>query len=73
MRPKAIVDPHPRTLELLFNKEDLERLKSLVTTTVWEGGRMPAAAPAPASGAGGRGPLQGQAGQAMREGKPWRG
>jgi phosphoglycerate dehydrogenase-like enzyme len=42
MKPKAIVDPHPRTLELLFNKEDLKRLKSLVSMTVWEGSRMPA-------------------------------
>ena len=41
MKPKAIVDPHPRTLELLFNREDLKRLKSLVTMTVWEGSRMP--------------------------------
>jgi phosphoglycerate dehydrogenase-like enzyme len=42
MKPKALVDPHPRTLELLFNKEDLKRLRSLVTMTVWEGSRMPA-------------------------------
>ncbi|MFI5339112.1 MAG: hydroxyacid dehydrogenase [Candidatus Methylomirabilales bacterium] len=41
MKPKAIVDPHPRTLELLFNKEDLKRLESLVTMRVWEGSRMP--------------------------------
>lgn len=42
MKPRAIVDPHPRTVELLFGKEDLKRLKSLVTMTVWEGSRMPA-------------------------------
>jgi phosphoglycerate dehydrogenase-like enzyme len=42
MKPRAIVDPHPRTVELLFNKEELRRLKSLVTMTVWEGSRMPA-------------------------------
>lgn len=40
MKPKAIVDPHPRTLELLFSKEDLHRLKSLVSMAVWEGSRM---------------------------------
>jgi phosphoglycerate dehydrogenase-like enzyme len=43
MKPTALVDPHPRTLELLFNPEDLKRLKSLVRMTVWEGSRMPAA------------------------------
>lgn len=42
MKPKALADPHPRTLELLFNKEELKRLRSLVTMTVWEGSRMPA-------------------------------
>ncbi len=42
MRPVAIVDPHPRTLELLFDKSDLKRLKSLVRPIVWEGSRMPA-------------------------------
>jgi len=42
MKPKALVDPHPRTLELLFAPEDLKRLKSLVRMTVWEGSRMPA-------------------------------
>jgi phosphoglycerate dehydrogenase-like enzyme len=42
MKPKAIVDPHPRTLELLFNPRDLKRLKSLLSLTVWEGSRMPA-------------------------------
>ena len=42
MKPKAIVDPHPRTLELLFNPRDLVRLKSLLSMTVWEGSRMPA-------------------------------
>jgi phosphoglycerate dehydrogenase-like enzyme len=42
VKPKALVDPHPRTLELLFNPADLTRLKSLVRLTVWEGSRMPA-------------------------------
>jgi len=42
MKPKALVDPHPRTLDLLFNPNDLKRLKSLVGLTVWETGRMPA-------------------------------
>ena len=42
MKPKAIVDPYPRTLELLFNPRDLMRLKSLLSMTVWEGSRMPA-------------------------------
>lgn len=42
MKPRALVDPHPRTLELLFGSEDLKRLKSLVSMTVWEGSRMPA-------------------------------
>lgn len=41
MKPKAILDPHPRTLELLFSRGDLKRLKSLLTLTVWEGSRMP--------------------------------
>lgn len=41
MKPKAIVDPHPRTVELLFSKEELKRLKSLVTMAVWEKSRMP--------------------------------
>ena len=42
MKPKAIVDPHPRTVNLLFTRDDLKRLKSLVNITVWEGSRMPA-------------------------------
>lgn len=42
MKPRALLDPHPRTLELLFTPEDLGRLKSLVSMTVWEGSRMPA-------------------------------
>jgi len=41
MKPKAIVDPHPRTVGLLFDEEELKRLKSLVTLSVWEGSRMP--------------------------------
>ena len=42
MKPRALVDPHPRTLDLLFDPGDLKRLKSLVRMTVWEDGRMPA-------------------------------
>lgn len=41
MKPRAIVDPHPRTLELLFSRDDLARLKSQLSLCVWEGGRMP--------------------------------
>ncbi len=41
MKAKAIVDPYPRTMELLFNKDDLKRVKSLLTMRVWEGSRMP--------------------------------
>ena len=41
MKPKAIVDAHPRTLEMLFSSGDLKRLKSLVSMTVWAGSRMP--------------------------------
>ena len=37
MKPKAIVDAHPRTLEMLFSLGDLKRLKSLVSMTVWAG------------------------------------
>lgn len=43
MKPMALVDPHPRTLELLFSPGDLKRLKSLVRLVTWEGSRMPAA------------------------------
>lgn len=42
MKPMALVDPHPRTLELLFSPADLKRLKSLVRLVTWEGSRMPA-------------------------------
>ncbi|HSB70606.1 MAG TPA: hydroxyacid dehydrogenase [Candidatus Methylomirabilis sp.] len=42
MKPKALVDPHPRTLELLFDGGDRKTLESLVALTVWEGSRMPA-------------------------------
>jgi hypothetical protein len=41
MKPRAIVDPHPRTVELLFNQEELKRLRSLATLNICEGGRMP--------------------------------
>jgi phosphoglycerate dehydrogenase-like enzyme len=41
MKPRAIVDPHPRTLDLLFSRDDLKRLKSLLALNVWEGSRMP--------------------------------
>lgn len=42
MKPKALVDPHPRSLELLFSPDDLKQLRRLVSMTVWEGSRMPA-------------------------------
>jgi phosphoglycerate dehydrogenase-like enzyme len=42
VKPKALVDPHPRSLELLFTPDDLRRLRGLVTMTAWEGSRMPA-------------------------------
>ena len=42
MKPKALVDPHPRTLEMVFSRGDLARLKTLVKVTAWEGSRMPA-------------------------------
>jgi phosphoglycerate dehydrogenase-like enzyme len=42
MKATALVDPHPRTLDLLFDPKDLKALKSLVTMAVWEGSRMPA-------------------------------
>ncbi len=41
VKPKVIVDPHPRTVELLFNQEELKRLRSLATLNICEGGRMP--------------------------------
>jgi phosphoglycerate dehydrogenase-like enzyme len=41
MKPRALVDPHPRTMELLFGREELTRLKTLVRPAVWEGSRMP--------------------------------
>jgi len=41
MKAKAIMDPHPRTVRLLFSKEELKRLKSLLTMTIWEGSRIP--------------------------------
>jgi phosphoglycerate dehydrogenase-like enzyme len=42
MKPCALVDPFPRTMELLFGQVELRRLKALVTPVVWEGSRMPA-------------------------------
>lgn len=43
MKPKALLDPHPRTLELLFAPEDLRRLKALVSATVWKAAGCPRA------------------------------
>jgi phosphoglycerate dehydrogenase-like enzyme len=43
MKPKVLVDPHPRTLEMLFGPNDLRRFKALVNPVVWEGSRMPEA------------------------------
>ncbi len=40
-KPLALVDPAPRTLDLIFSQEDLVRLESLVDTVVWKEGRMP--------------------------------
>jgi len=42
MKPKALFDGHPRTVEMLFSASDLERLKSLLNLTVWTGSPMPA-------------------------------
>jgi len=42
MKPRALVDPYPRTMALLFGREELRRLKALVTPVTWEGSRMPA-------------------------------
>ncbi len=42
MKPLAIFDPHPRSMELLFSSDDLRRLKTMVRVSVWEGSRMPA-------------------------------
>ena len=42
MKPKALFDGHPRTVEMLFSPSDLERLKSLLNLTVWAGSQMPA-------------------------------
>jgi len=41
MKPRALLDPHPRTMELLFSREELKRLKALVSPVIWEGSRMP--------------------------------
>ena len=41
MKPRALVDPYPRTMELLFGREELKRLKALVSPVIWEGSRMP--------------------------------
>ena len=41
MKPRALLDPYPRTMALLFGREELRRLKVLVTPVVWEGSRMP--------------------------------
>ncbi len=42
VKPKAIFDGYPRTVELLFTDTDLARLKALVDLTVWTDGLMPA-------------------------------
>lgn len=41
MKPRALFDPHPRTMGLLFDRGQLKRLKALVSPVVWEGSRMP--------------------------------
>jgi len=42
MKPKAIFDGYPRTMELLFTAADRARLESLVDLAVWTDGLMPA-------------------------------
>lgn len=44
MKPLALVDPHPRSLELLFSAADRVRLDGLLELAVHEGSRMPAEA-----------------------------
>jgi phosphoglycerate dehydrogenase-like enzyme len=40
---KIVIDPHPRTMDLIFDPESRERLSSLAQLTVFDAGPMPAA------------------------------
>lgn len=42
MEHEIILDPHPRTIDLLFSAEDFAALKSLAAVHAWEDGPMPA-------------------------------
>jgi phosphoglycerate dehydrogenase-like enzyme len=42
VKHEIILDPHPRTIDLLFSAEDYAALKSLAAVHAWEDGRMPA-------------------------------
>lgn len=42
MEAEIILDPHPRTVDLLFRERDLSALKRLGTINGWPNGRMPA-------------------------------
>ncbi len=41
MKPVIIIDPHPRSVDLLFSKSDLRRLRAFGSVQDYEGGRMP--------------------------------
>ncbi len=41
MENEIILDPHPRTIDLLFHEKDLSELKRLATINGWQDGRMP--------------------------------
>ncbi len=43
MEAEIILDPYPRTVELLFREGDLSALRGLATINGWQDGRMPAA------------------------------
>ncbi len=40
-KKKILFDPYPRSVELLFCQEDLQRLSSLFELIIWEDGKMP--------------------------------
>jgi phosphoglycerate dehydrogenase-like enzyme len=42
MEAEIILDPHPRTIDLLFHEKDLSALNHLATINGWQNGRMPA-------------------------------
>jgi phosphoglycerate dehydrogenase-like enzyme len=41
-KPKVLIDPQPRTMEMIFTPEAQQRLKEIAELTVFETGRMPA-------------------------------